>query len=83
MSSFDVKDLQSDVPPAEFPVSGDESRDAHALIFAVKWSWCRIRDAEGRIAAEGRCLIHPGVLCVVPGESGVGRFNVISLRWKG
>ncbi|MBS2140313.1 hypothetical protein KCA24_23690, partial [Escherichia coli] len=28
----------------------------------------RIRDAEGRIAAEGALPYPPGVLCVVPGE---------------
>ncbi|UHP15291.1 hypothetical protein LQQ61_04745 (plasmid) [Escherichia coli] len=35
----------------------------------------RIRDAEGRIAAEGALPYPPGVLCVVPGKSGVGRFK--------
>ncbi|MGU0016506.1 Orn/Lys/Arg family decarboxylase [Escherichia coli] len=32
----------------------------------------RIRDAEGRIAAEGALPYPPGVLCVVPGKSGWG-----------
>lgn len=32
---------------------------------------------KGELRQKGRCLIH-GVLCVVPGKSGVGRFNVIS-----
>ncbi len=36
---------------------------------------------KGELRQKGRCLIH-GVLCVVPGKSGVGRFNVISLHWK-
>lgn len=64
-----------------FPSVVMNPRDAHSAYIRGEVELVRIRDAEGRIAAEGRCLIH-GVLCVVPGKSGVGRFNVISLRWK-
>lgn len=59
---------KSDVPPAEFPVSGDESQDAHSAYIRGEVELVRIRDAEGRIAAEGALPYPPGVLCVVPGE---------------
>ncbi len=42
----------------------------------------RIRDAEGRIAAEGALPYPPGVLCVVPGKSGVEQYSATSRRWK-
>ena len=52
-------------------------------ICAVRSSWFPLRDAEGRIAAEGALPYPPGVLCVVPGEvwggSGAALFR---LRWK-
>ena len=80
--SFDVKDLQKDVPPAEFPVSGDEPRDAHSAYIRGDVELVRIRDAEGRIAAEGALPYPPACFAWYPGKSGVGRFNVISLRWK-
>lgn len=38
----------------------------------------RIRDAEGRIAAEGALPYPPGVLCVVPGEVWVEQYSAIS-----
>ncbi len=57
-------------------------QDAHSAYIRGEVELVRIRDAEGRIAAEGALPYPPGVLCVVPGKSGVGRFNVISLRWK-
>ncbi len=59
---------KSDVPPAEFPVSGDEPQDAHSAYIRGDVELVRIRDAEGRIAAEGALPYPPGVLCVVPGE---------------
>ncbi len=59
---------KSDVPPAEFPVSGDEPQDAHSAYIRGEVELVRIRDAEGRIAAEGALPYPPGVLCVVPGE---------------
>lgn len=37
-------------------------------ICAVRSSLVSLRDAEGRIAAEGALPYPPGVLCVVPGE---------------
>lgn len=38
----------------------------------------RIRDAEGRIAAEGALPYPPGVLCVVPGEVWVEQYSATS-----
>ncbi|MGU0055775.1 Orn/Lys/Arg family decarboxylase [Enterobacter hormaechei] len=42
----------------------------------------RIRDAEGRIAAEGALPYPPGVLCVVPGEVWVEQYSATSWHWK-
>lgn len=68
MSVSTSRPTKSDVPPAEFPVSGDESQDAHSAYIRGEVELVRIRDAEGRIAAEGALPYPPGVLCVVPGE---------------
>ncbi len=72
--SFDVKDLQkSDVPPAEFPVSGDEPPGMHiVLIFAVKWSWCGFVMPKGELRQKGRCLIHRACFAWYPEKSGGG-----------
>ena len=43
----------------------------------------RIRDAEGRIAAEGALPYPPGVLCVVPGKSGVEQYSATSALEEG
>lgn len=69
---FDVKDLQNDVPPAEFPVSGDESRDAHSAYIRGEVELVRIRDAEGRIAAEGALPYPPACFAWYPGSLGWG-----------
>lgn len=66
--SFDVKDLQKRCSASRVSVSGDESQDAHSAYIRGEVELVRIRDAEGRIAAEGALPYPPGVLCVVPGE---------------
>ncbi len=45
-------------------------QDAHSAQHSARTclQLVRIRDAEGRIAAEGALPYPPGVLCVVPGE---------------
>ena len=72
MSVSTSKTYKSDVPPAEFPVSGDEPRDAHSAYIRGDVELVRIRDAEGRIAAEGRCLIHRRALRGTRGSLGWG-----------
>ncbi|MBR7282348.1 ornithine decarboxylase, partial [Klebsiella pneumoniae] len=43
-------------------------QDANQAYIRGNVELVRIRDAEGRIAAEGALPYPPGVLCVVPGE---------------
>ena len=57
--SFDVKDLQKAMfRQQSFPSVVMNPRDAHSAYIRGEVELVRIRDAEGRIAAEGRCLIH-------------------------
>lgn len=56
--------------------------DAHSAYIRGDVELVRIRDAEGRIAAEGALPYPPACFAWYPGKSGVGRFNVISLHWK-
>lgn len=51
-----------------FPSVVMNPQDAHSAYIRGDVELVRIRDAEGRIAAEGALPYPPGVLCVVPGE---------------
>ena len=67
--SFDVKDLQKAMFRKEsLPEVLMNPQDANQAYFRGNVELVRIRDAEGRIAAEGALPYPPGVLCVVPGE---------------
>ncbi|HDS8381145.1 TPA: ornithine decarboxylase [Escherichia coli] len=67
--SFDVKDLQKAMfRQQSFPSVVMNPQDAHSAYIRGEVELVRIRDAEGRIAAEGALPYPPGVLCVVPGE---------------
>ncbi|HDD9486314.1 TPA: hypothetical protein PBR34_004510 [Escherichia coli] len=67
--SFDVKDLQKAMfRQQSFPSVVMNPQDAHSAYIRGDVELVRIRDAEGRIAAEGALPYPPGVLCVVPGE---------------
>lgn len=67
--SFDVKDLQKAMfRQLSFPKVMMNPQDAHSAYIRGEVELVRIRDAEGRIAAEGALPYPPGVLCVVPGE---------------
>ncbi|MCU6277131.1 ornithine decarboxylase [Enterobacter quasiroggenkampii] len=67
--SFDVKDLQKAMFRKEsLPVVVMNPQDANQAYIRGDVELVRIRDAEGRIAAEGALPYPPGVLCVVPGE---------------
>ena len=71
--SFDVKDLQKAMFRQEsLPAVVMNPQDANQAYIRGNVELVRIRDAEGRIAAEGALPYPPGVLCVVPGKSGVG-----------
>jgi hypothetical protein len=81
--SFNVKDLQKAMFRKEsLPAVVMNPQDANQEYIRGNVELVRIRDAEGRIAAEGALPYPPGVLCVVPGEIGVGRCSVTSWRWK-
>ena len=74
--SFDVKDLQKAMFRKEsLPAVVMNPQDANQAYIRGNVELVRIRDAQGRIAAEARCI--RGVLCVVPGE-GAGRCSVTS-----
>ncbi|MFO4109252.1 ornithine decarboxylase [Enterobacter roggenkampii] len=67
--SFDVKDLQKAMFRKEsLPDVLMNPQDANQAYIRGNVELVRIRDAEGRIAAEGALPYPPGVLCVVPGE---------------
>ncbi|MEX7609465.1 ornithine decarboxylase [Enterobacter asburiae] len=67
--SFDVKDLQKAMFRKEsLPEVVMNPQDANRAYIRGEVELVRIRDAEGRIAAEGALPYPPGVLCVVPGE---------------
>ena len=67
--SFDVKDLQKAMFRKEsLPEVLMNPQDANQAYIRGEVELVRIRDAEGRIAAEGALPYPPGVLCVVPGE---------------
>ncbi|MCE9993898.1 ornithine decarboxylase [Enterobacter asburiae] len=67
--SFNVKDLQKAMFRKEsLPVVAMNPQDANQAYIRGNVELVRIRDAEGRIAAEGALPYPPGVLCVVPGE---------------
>ncbi|MCK2175900.1 ornithine decarboxylase [Enterobacter asburiae] len=67
--SFDVKDLQKAMFRKEsLPEVVLNPQDANRAYIRGDVELVRIRDAAGRIAAEGALPYPPGVLCVVPGE---------------
>ncbi|ELO0983768.1 ornithine decarboxylase [Enterobacter asburiae] len=67
--SFDVKDLQKAMFCKEsLPEVVMNPQDANRAYIRGEVELVRIRDAAGRIAAEGALPYPPGVLCVVPGE---------------
>ncbi|MDU3301319.1 MAG: ornithine decarboxylase, partial [Enterobacter ludwigii] len=67
--SFDVKDLQKAMFRKEsLPERAMNPQDANQAYIRGNVELVRIRDAGGRIAAEGALPYPPGVLCVVPGE---------------
>ncbi len=67
--SFDVKDLQKAMFRKEsLPEVVMNPQDANRAYIRGEVELVRIRDAAGRIAAEGALPYPPGVLCVVPGE---------------
>ena len=67
--SFDVKDLQKAMFRKEsLPEVVMNPQDANRAYIRGDVELVRIRDAAGRIAAEGALTYPPGVLCVVPGE---------------
>ena len=66
--SFNVKDLQKAMFRREsFPDVVVNPQDANQEYIRGNVELVRIRDAGGRIAAEGALPYPPGVLCVVPG----------------
>ncbi|MCU3194423.1 ornithine decarboxylase [Enterobacter hormaechei subsp. hoffmannii] len=67
--SFNVKDLQKAMFRQEsLPAVVMNPQDANQEYIRGNVELVRIRDAEGRITAEGALPYPPGVLCVVPGE---------------
>ncbi|MBS0849296.1 ornithine decarboxylase [Citrobacter sp. JGM124] len=67
--SFDVKALQKAMfRKAGLPEMVMNPQDANREFIRGNVELVRLKDAEGRIAAEGALPYPPGVLCVVPGE---------------
>ncbi|WP_436876121.1 ornithine decarboxylase SpeF [Siccibacter turicensis] len=64
-----VKLLQKEMfRQAHFPRVKMSPQQAHYAFLRGEVELVSLRDAEGRIAAEGALPYPPGVLCVVPGE---------------
>ena len=64
-----VKQLQKEMfRKAHFPKVMMEPQQANYAFIRGDAELVSLRDAEGRIAAEGALPYPPGVLCVVPGE---------------
>ena len=81
--SFDVKDLQKAMFRKEsLPEVVMNPQDANQAYIRGNVELVRIRDAEGRIAAEGALPYPPGVLCVVPGEVWGGAVQRYFRRWR-
>lgn len=81
--SFDVKDLQKAMFRKEsLPERAMNPQDANQAYIRGNVELVRIRDAGGRIAAEG-ALPYPLAYCAwCRVKSGVGRYSVTSWRWR-
>lgn len=67
--SFDIKALQKAMfRKAAFPVVAVGPQLAHTRYIRGEVELVPLREARGRVAAEGALPYPPGVLCVVPGE---------------
>jgi len=67
--SFDIKGLQKSMfRKQSFPQVVMNPQDANIEFIRGNVELVRLKDAQGRIAAEGALPYPPGVLCVVPGE---------------
>ena len=66
---FNVKQLQKDMFREDhFPEMCVNPQEANIRYFRGECNYVTIREAEGRIAAEGALPYPPGILCVVNGE---------------
>ena len=66
---FNVKQLQKDMFREDhFPEMCVNPQEANIRYFRGECDYVTIREAEGRIAAEGALPYPPGILCVVSGE---------------
>lgn len=76
--SLDIKALQKAMfRKASLPEVALNPQDAHCEFIRGNVELVRLKDAAGRIAAEGALPYPPGVLCVVPGE----RWGGAALRY--
>ena len=67
--SLDIKALQKAMFRKEsFPEVAMNPQDANIEFIRGNVELVRLKESEGRIAAEGALPYPPGVLCVVPGE---------------
>lgn len=81
--SFDVKDLQKAMFRKEsLPHVAMNPQDANSAFIRGYVELVRIRDAEGRIAAEGRYRIRRAYYAWCRVKCGAARRGVIFWRWK-
>jgi ornithine decarboxylase len=81
--SFDVKSLQKEMfRKRSFPRVVMNPQDANREFIRGNVELVRLSEAEGRVAAEGRCPIRRGYYAWCPARSGAGQYCAISSRWR-
>ena len=67
--ALNVKELQKNLFRCEyFPEMRIEPQEANIKYFRGECDYVALKDATGRVAAEGALPYPPGILCVIPGE---------------
>ena len=78
-----IKKIQKQMFRSEYmPKSVINPQDAHFAFLRGQAELVRMKDAEGRVAAEGALPYPPGVLCCFPGEVWGGPVLKYFLAWQ-
>lgn len=81
--SFDVKSLQKEMfRKRSFPRVVMNPQDANHEFIRGNVELVRLSEAEGRVAAEGRCRIRRACCAWCPARSGAAPCCAISSRWR-
>ncbi len=83
MSVRRQRPTKSDVPPAEFPVSGENPQDAHSAYIRGEVELVRILMPKGELRQKGRCLIHLACFRGTRGSLGWGGSTLFPCTGRG